>query len=457
MDDTWRSIGLLALILALLILSFLITLFRTALLHISESKIRAFKEENSHIKKQEYAINCLKNQGKTSTLCQSSVMVIFAANIYISVYLCIRVLADYLKVFEVFSENQIYGALTVIITVVLVVYLLLVFGYSFPKKIAQKNPERMFLKLCTILRPFLFLSKVLLFVPLTLSVTLSKAFGVKNPDENQDITEEEIRILVDVGNEIGSIEESEKEMINNIFEFNDITVDEVMTHRTDISAVQKDALVTDAIKISIEEGFSRIPVYEDDIDDIIGIIYIKDLLELIGDTKADNKKVVDYMRDVIYVPESTRLRMLFKQFKDTKVHMAVIVDEYGGTAGIATMEDLLESIVGNIQDEYDSEEDEILLLEDGSYSLDGSLDVEDAEDLFRTKLVDDDDTDTIGGLVSNTLGRIPDDDEKPSVVINGIMFTVEKAEDRRIVRINAKKLVAQENDMDFSDEEKDED
>lgn len=144
------------------------------------------------------------------------------------------------------------------------------------------------------------------------------------------------------------------------------------------------------------------------------------------------------------VPESTRCRMLFRQFKATKRHMAVIVDEYGGTAGIATMEDLLESIVGEIQDEYDSEEEETCRLENGNYSFDGGIPIEKVEELLDADLGADEDTDTLGGLVINLLGRIPEDGERPSVTVDGILFTVTKIEERRIVRIMAERILRQE-------------
>lgn len=192
-------------------------------------------------------------------------------------------------------------------------------------------------------------------------------------------------------------------MINNVFEFDDRTVDEVMTHRTEICAVSKDDTVAEVLRAAIDEGFSRIPVYDDGIDDIVGVIYAKDLLVLAGCTDLEAHPLTSYIHEVIYVPESTRCRMLFRQFKATKRHMAVIVDEYGGTAGIATMEDLLESIVGEIQDEYDSEEEEVCRLENGNYSFDGGIPIEKVEELLDADLGADEDTDTLGGLVINLL------------------------------------------------------
>ncbi len=213
-----------------------------------------------------------------------------------------------------------------------------------------------------------------------------------------------------------------------------------MTHRTDLVTVEKNVPLSEVIKLATEEGFSRIPVYDEVIDNIVGILYVKDLLSLLGTDDFETKQTKDFIRNAIYVPESTRCRMLFKEFKEKKTHLAVVVDEYGGTAGIATMEDLIESIVGNIQDEYDQEEEEIKKIDDSTYSLDGSIDIEDVEELFDINIVADEDTDTLSGFIVDTLGRIPLENETPSVTIENVEFTVLLVEDRRIVRVKARKL-----------------
>ena len=176
---------------------------------------------------------------------------------------------------------------------------------------------------------------------------LSKLFGASRGN----VTEEEILMMVDAGNETGVIEEHEREMINNIFEFDDLAIDGVMTHRTDITAVNSNALVSEVVGIALESGFSRIPVYEESIDRIVGIICVKDLLCLVGDAAADEKDIKTFMREIICLPQTLPCREAFKRLTAKKMHMAVIIDEYGGTAGIVTMEDMLEAIVGNIQDE----------------------------------------------------------------------------------------------------------
>lgn len=317
-------------------------------------------------------------------------------------------------------------------------FLLLVIAKVTPRLLGTLKPEPMIYNTYYFVAGISAAFSPITFLLIKASRLISRILGYNPNEANVDITEEEIRMMVDDGTESGNIELSEREMINNIFEFDDRNAGDVMTHRTDVVSVSKKDSIENVIKLAIEEGFSRIPVYNDDIDDIVGVIYVKDLLELIGNTSYADKKIEDYMRPVLYVPESTRCRVLFKEFKDKKTHMAVVVDEYGGTAGIATMEDLLESIVGNIQDEYDEEEEEATKIDENTYSLDGGILVEDAEKILKIELSDDN-SDTLGGLISNTLGIIPNEGETPSIVISNCKFTVMSVEERRITRVLVEK------------------
>lgn len=274
-----------------------------------------------------------------------------------------------------------------------------------------------------------------------LAGVLSRLFGAREQEDNEQATEEEIRMLVDVGNEKGEIEQSEKDMINNIFEFDDRCVSEIMTHRTDVTAVPRTATLEEIVAVAIESGYSRIPVYENGVDKIIGILYVKDLLCLIGREPADFDPT-DYMREVLFVPENMSCIDLFALFKQKKLIVAVAVDEYGGTAGLATMEDLLESIVGNIQDEYDDEEEEVFHLAPGCYLFDGAVAIDEVERLMGVALDADDESeyDTIGGLLTDALGHIPAPDEHPSVTLSDVCFTVALVEDRRIARVRAERI-----------------
>ncbi len=329
-----------------------------------------------------------------------------------------------------------YGAIILIAGILSSGAVLYLLGFLLPKRLAEQRPEK-FAFFC--IAPLQLIRAV--FFPLTWMICavangVARLFG-SSVEEEADATEEEIRMMVDVGNEKGVIEESQKDMINNIFEFDDRTVEEVMTHRTEIIAVPKEATVDEVVSAAIDEGFSRIPVYEDDIDNIVGVLYAKDLLRLVGSDPTAAFQMADFIRTVLYVPESNRCRELFKEFTEKKIHLAVVVDEYGGTAGIVTMEDLLEAIVGNIQDEYDDEEIEIQQMEENVYLIDGGTDLQDVAEELGLKLTENEDYDTLGGLITDILGRIPDKGETPTVTCQNVDFTVLEVEDRRIMKVQA--------------------
>lgn len=327
--------------------------------------------------------------------------------------------------------------LAIVLTAGFVLLVSVVFGLIVPKKAALKNPEKTAFSFVMIFKLVGVLLTPFTFIGFKTARGILRLLKVDPNLQSSNITEEDIRMLVDEGNESGVIEFSEREMINNIFDFDDLEVGDVMTHRTELAAVSKTDSLKSVVATALEEGFSRIPVYNEDIDDIVGILYVKDLLPLLGAKTLPQKTAADYMRPVIYVPESTRCRMLFREFKAKKTHMAVVVDEYGGTAGIVTMEDLLESIVGNIQDEYDEEDEEINRIDENTYILQGSVSAEEVCEMFELPHDGEDGPDTLGGIIANKLGHIPEEDEMPTVTIENVSFTVLKVEERRIISVKA--------------------
>jgi putative hemolysin len=346
------------------------------------------------------------------------------------------------QIVKFFTQSSIPSApikiLAVAIITIVLSYFTLVFGELVPKRIAMQHSEEVALSVATFLT---FVSKVLhpFVVFLSFSTNLIvKLFGVDLNGERNNVTEEEIRMMVDVGEESGVIEENEKEMINNIFDFNDRIAGEIMTHRTDIFGVENTATLDEIVELGINEGYSRIPVFEDDIDNIVGVIYIKDLLKFISMKTKDEFDIKSIMHQPLFVPETKHCYELFSLFTGKKLHMAVVVDEYGGTAGIVTLEDLIESIVGNIQDEFDNEEEDFSMINETTFNIDGSTSLEEVSRLLDVDLPEGD-YDTIAGLVIDILGTIPRDGEHPSVTVSDITFTVEEVDERRIERIIAVK------------------
>ena len=277
----------------------------------------------------------------------------------------------------------------------------------------------------------------LIFLPFTylfdkVSVFVLRILGVKFNKSFESPTESEIRQLVDEAEEIGELEETQREMINNVFDFDDKSVANVMTHRTDVVAIENTDDINELVKQAISEGFSRIPVFIEDLDNIIGIIHVKDLLPFVGKKIPSDISVKSILRDVYFVPETKMCDDLFREMTEKKAQMAVVVDEYGGTAGIITLEDLIESVFGSIQDEYDLENIEIEQLSEKVFEIDGSTDIYQAEEELGI-ILPKGDYDTVGGLIISNLGVIPDINE--SVEIEGAILTVLDADDRKIDKI----------------------
>ncbi|MBR5979842.1 MAG: HlyC/CorC family transporter [Oscillospiraceae bacterium] len=329
---------------------------------------------------------------------------------------------------------------SLILITLLLSFITLIFGELVPKRIAMNNPEKMSFFAAYPLRFFSIIAAP--FVKL-LSVTTNlvlRIIGIDPNAQNSDVTEEEIRMMLDAGEEEGTIEEDESEMIHNIFDLGDTEVSDVMTHRTELVTIDIDDSVETIIKLAQEEGHSRFPVCDGSADRILGMLLIKDLLSLIG-TEVKDFSVRDYMRDVLYVPESMPVKSAFENMRKNKLQLAVVVDEYGGTAGIVTMEDILESIVGDIEDEYDDEEEEISKVSEGVFDLDGTAYIEDVEDELGITITDaDDDYDTIGGYLTDKLGRLPEEGENPEVEAAGYLFRIVSVKEHRIDTVQAVKL-----------------
>lgn len=267
----------------------------------------------------------------------------------------------------------------------------------------------------------------------------AKWFG--KSDESSRM-EEEIKTLMEENSENGQLDEAQKNMIDNVFEFDDRTVSEIMTHRTDCKVLNINDSLQEVLDLAIRHGYSRLPVYGDDIDDIVGVLYVKDLLVLLTQDEEARASfnVKKFMRKPVFVPFSRRCIDLFSDLTDQKVQMAIVVDEYGGTYGIVTMEDLLESIVGNMQDEYDNEALEITETGENEYNVAGWVSIDEIERLFDIELPEDAfESDTIGGVVTEILGKIPSPDEEVAVEVEGIEIKVLESNEKCIDLLHCRK------------------
>lgn len=293
----------------------------------------------------------------------------------------------------------------------------------------------------TLLTPVIMVLNYTVTLLITLPVVaIFRIFKLKTEIE---ATQEDVMELVeDVSEDI--IDDEQKEMIENIFELGEITVNDIMTHRTEVFAINQEdscAVVIEKVK---NEAFSRVPVYSESIDTITGILYLKDLLNVIGDEEKLHQPIKKLVRKAMFVPKSCLADDLLVQFKLKRTQLAVVVDEYGGTSGIVTMEDILEEIVGNIQDEYDDEEEEFRKIDENTIICKASIGIEEAFEALGMEEVaeqlEDEGYDTVGGLIINTLARIPEKGEKASVEYMGVKFTALEVADRRIVKVKAEIL-----------------
>lgn len=320
----------------------------------------------------------------------------------------------------------------VVLAATLCVWLFL--GNLIPRKLAANTPEKTLVQTMGIVNVAAVILRPVTIVFTAISNGIVTAMGKDPHMEDTPVTEEEILRLVDESEEDGEIAGVEADMIENIFDFNDKNVSEIMTHRMDVVAVEDTASVQDVVVAAVEHGYSRIPVYHDDVDVIIGVVYVKDLLKFIGKPLSRNISVKAMMRKPYLVPESKAINELFTEMTERKFQFAVLIDEYGGTAGIVTMEDILESIVGSIQDEYDNEEESIFQLSDTMFTVDGGTSVDEVSELLDMELPEGD-YDTIAGMVVEMLGNIPDANEFPSVMIQNVEFQVLEFGENRIEKI----------------------
>jgi len=339
-------------------------------------------------------------------------------------------------------SSTVVRVISLVVVTLALSYVTLVFGELVPKRVGMRHCENIALAVARPLKLISALEKPFVWL---LSGSTNAVLRLMRIDPNQvpeQVTEEEIRMMIDVGEESGSIQEQEKDMINNIFEFNDRSASEVMVHRTEVVALEADTPLDEIIATALDSGYSRIPVYEDSIDDIKGILYVKDLLERVLKAPDESFKLEEYLREPLYVLESQSCLQLLSDFQQKKVQIAVVVDEYGGTSGLVTMEDLLESIVGNIQDEYDDEDEDISPITETLFLLDGLTDLEEVEKYFHIELDQDEDEEfeTIGGYIVHHLGQIPAEGQHPCVEIGGVRFTVDAVDERRIVALRAEVL-----------------
>lgn len=426
MDSGPSSILLeLFLILFLVLINAFFAASEMAIISLNKSKVNMLAEEGNE--KAQLLINIM---GEPSKFLASIQVGITLAGFLASASAAAS-LSEHLS--RLLSNLNIPGTekISLMVITIILSYITLVLGELFPKRIALQKSEQIAM---FAIKPILFVSKISSpFVKLlTLSTNgLVKLFGLNIDNLEEKVSEEEIRSLIAVGEENGVINEIEKEMINGIFEFDDTLAKEIMTPRTKVFALEVNTPIKEIMGQVIEEQYSRIPIFEDDTDNIIGILYMKDLFTHIANCTTADLNIRNLLREAYFVPETKNIDTLFKELQNTKNHMAILIDEYGGFSGIVTIEDLIEEVMGNISDEYDVSDDYISKIDNNIYIINGLTTIDEVNETLNLSLPSND-FDTIGGFLITLLGSIPKENETHTIDYENLTFTIEKVNDKRV-------------------------
>ncbi|MEG1483654.1 HlyC/CorC family transporter [Clostridium sp.] len=401
---TWQIV----LLIILLVMSAFFSMSETALMSLSKIRIRHMVDEGVKGAKLVSKLTEDPNKLLGAILIGNNIVNIGASALATSLAL------------KAFGESGV-GIVTIAMTI-----LVLIFGEITPKSIAKQKSEQVSLSVSKPISIVVKVFKPLIVVFTAISSVFIRMLGCDPKASESFITEEELRTMVGVSEEEGVLEGVEKEMIFNVFDFVDAQVKDVMVQRVDVVAVDINANYEEILDVIKKEQFSRIPVYDQTIDDIVGVLYVKDLI-IAGESKEDFK-VIDYIRDPYYTFEFKKIKELFSEMKKTRNHLAVVLDEYGGNVGIVTIEDLIEEVFGDIEDEYDDENNEIEVVKEDEYIVDGSSRLDDLSELIGVNM-ESEEFDSVGGLIIGELGRFPEHYEE--VVLHDIRFIAEEIDTNR--------------------------
>lgn len=419
-------------LIVLLLISAFFSASETALMSVSKVKIRHLREEG--VKGASVVEKLISEPKKllSTILVGNNVVNIAATSISTSLLLSI-------------FGNQGIAVATATMTV-----LVLVFGEVTPKTLASNNKERVSLAVAKVLNILILVLSPVVFILNIITSIIFTIFRIKDDDPKSLITEEDLKVMVNVSHEEGVLEQEERTIINNVFEFGDMKAEDAMVQRIDMVTVSIDSTYEDVLEIFKEDKMSRLPVYNENIDDIVGILNIKDIIFL-SDEEEANFTIEKYMRDVFFTYEFKKISQLLEEMKLAKTQIAIVLDEYGGTSGLLTIEDLVEVLVGDIEDEYDEEDDEIVQVGDGEYIIDGSTKISDVNEYLYEDL-ESDEFDSIGGYILGHLNGLPDEGEvielNESVTVNIISLDKNRIEK---LKITVKEIEKSDDEISFKE------
>ena len=425
-------IGDLGLILLLVLLNGVFVAAEIAFVSVRRTRLDELADEGD--RRASRAQRLLKDPGRVLAVIQVAITFLGALASAVAAVSIVELLAAPLSSVSFIGERA--GALALLIVTLLVSVVSIVLGELIPKGLALANPDRVALIAAGPISVFAKIVGPLVGLLVVLTKAISKPFGI-DPTRTPELSAAEIRLIVEQGSQQGVIEAEEEQMISAVMSLSDSKLHEVMVPRIDIVAIDQEATFDEAVEVVLKEGHSRTPLYRESVDHIVGILYAKDLLRLIA-AGGERPRIRDIMRPALFVPESQSVDDLLHELQRRKVHMAIVLDEYGGTAGLVTIEDLLEEIVGEIQDEFDEEEPMKIEVGPGEAIVDGRADIDELVELIDPplELEDDEEYDTLGGFVYHRIGRVPVVGD--TVVVEPFTITVIKVSGRRVGKVRVR-------------------
>ena len=429
------------LLIAFIFVDSILYCFRSALINVNEKLLVKNSEDNPRkAKKVKKILNLIEVPYKLENTIDITV---FITNVFVGAYIIEVISKGIINLTKIQDAKNVWITYAVAVVILII---LIVAGVLVPKRVGLKYPEKSVLRLYGI-ASFL----MIIFTPIVLIVTcisnlVLRLIGINPKEDLENLTEDEIITMVNEGQEQGVLEDSEVEMITNIFEFGDKQARDVMIRRSNIVAIDGNSSLEEAFKIMLSNNYSRYPVYEQDVDNIIGIIYLRDATIAYENEKSNEthvKNINKLLRKPYFIPETRNIDILFKDMQTKRSHVAIVVDEYGQTSGLITMEDIIEEIMGNILDEYDEEEELIEKTAEDSYEVDGLTLLEDIEDLLGIEF-EDDEYETLNGFIISCLHRIPSENEDIEVEYSNYNFKALEVQNKVIKKIRITKIKNQE-------------
>lgn len=429
----------LLIILVLTLINGIFAMSEIALVSLNDNKVKAKAEEGD--KKSKTLYNLLQDSNRFLSTIQIAITLAgFLSSAFASDAFSDVIANRLTQLLPSVSAASIKPIAMILVTLILS-YFTLVLGELVPKRIGMNAPEKVSYSLVNVINFISIITKpIVKFLSVSTNFVV-RLLGMDPNQESETVTEEEIRMMIDASQERGAIMTTEKRLIENIFEFDNTPVSDIMTHRTDMTAVEIKSDIEEVKELIFNNKFTRLPFYEDSIDNIIGILHLKDIIKLDYKNNLTHENLMAILRKPYFIPDSIECDELFFDLQRQKLHIAIVIDEYGGTAGLVTIEDLIEEIVGNIFDEYDDEEEqEIIKLEDFTYIMNGDMSLDNVENIIYDDLPLED-YDTLSGFIIGQLGRLPiQSDINRVIVVNNYEYTILETDNKVISKIKLHKI-----------------